>query len=178
MVAGLVCDKGEFFAHENKANLVLGGKRLTYPEFPLPVLQTIDRSIEPAHHLALDHMGFEDLHDRRNKWILCNQANLDFIPDYDPSKEKLEREVVECQDRQNCEYEGILCIKPSQSTGLTDRRLQVLQLIGKGMLNKEIAHKLKISDKTVAAHTKYLREATGCHRKADLALYAKSINLI
>ena len=178
MIAGLVCNNGEFFTHDHENHLVFDGQRVPYAEFPIEVLQVIDNSIEPAHQKALDTMDIRDIDSRRNKWLSCNQANLDFVADYNPNKSKLEREVVQCGQRSSCDQNGILCLSPSQASGLTNRRLQVLKCIGKGMLDKEIAVKLKISEKTVRAHNKYLREFTGCHRKADLALYAKKINLI
>lgn len=178
MIAGLVDPNGEFFHHERQNHLVFGGRRLSYVEFPLPVIQVIDNSIAPEHLKSLIKMGFTNIDDQRNKWLLCNQANLDFVADYDANKLTLTREVVECSERLSCDQNGILCVSPSQASGLTNRRLQVLQCIGEGMLDKEIAEKLKISEKTVRVHNKYLRDFTGCHRKTDLALHAKKINLI
>lgn len=178
MIAGLVCDNGEIFSHEGKSNMVFGGKRISFQNFPLAVIQKIDNSITPTQNQALDEMGIKSLVDRRHKWTLCNQASLDFIADFDPKKQNLTREVVECNLRGVCQQEGKLCLTHAQASGLTFRELEVLTLIGLGYLNKEIADQLNISINTVPVFTKHLRDKTGCFRKADLALYARKLNLI
>ena len=50
---------------------------------------------------------------------------------------------------------------------LPDRRRQVLELMARGMLNKQIAWKLKISEKTVKMHRSLLLEQLGVATSAD-----------
>lgn len=178
MIAGLTCTGGEFFAQNGLNHLIIGGSVLKYPEFPLPVLKLTDNSITPRNHRALDEMNISSLHDRRNKWIRCNLANLDHVPDYQPGEKTLAREVVACEERGQCKQEGFLCLTLTQSTGLTSREIETLTYIGLGLLDKEIAFKMGISENTVAVHTKHLREKTGCLRKAELAIKAKELNLV
>ena len=51
--------------------------------------------------------------------------------------------------------------------GLTPRQRQVLQLMAQGLLNKQIAYKLGISDKTVKMHRAALLSALGARVSAD-----------
>lgn len=178
MIAGLICTGGEIFGQNGVNHLILGGSCLTYPEFPLPILNQIDNSITPRNHRALDDMGIIKLDERRNKWMLCNQSSLDHVADYSPVSKTLAREVVPCKERGRCKQEGTLCLTLSQSTGLTTREIETLTNIGLGLLDKEIAYKMGISENTVSVHTKHLREKTGCQRKAELAIRAKDLNLV
>jgi PAS domain S-box-containing protein len=51
--------------------------------------------------------------------------------------------------------------------GLPDRRRQVLELMARGLLNKQIAWELKISEKTVKMHRALLLEQLGVATSAD-----------
>ena len=51
--------------------------------------------------------------------------------------------------------------------GLPDRRRQVLELMARGLLNKQIAWQLKISEKTVKMHRALLLEQLGVATSAD-----------
>ena len=55
---------------------------------------------------------------------------------------------------------------------LTAREREVLQLIGEGNSNKEIAARLFLSTLTVETHRKKILEKLGLHGTADLILYA------
>ena len=55
---------------------------------------------------------------------------------------------------------------------LTDREREVLQLIAEGYSNREIAHNLNISIKTVGVHRTNLMEKLEIHNIADLVKYA------
>ena len=50
---------------------------------------------------------------------------------------------------------------------LPDRRRQVLELMARGLLNKQIAWELKISEKTVKMHRALLLEQLGVATSAD-----------
>jgi len=55
---------------------------------------------------------------------------------------------------------------------LTRREREILQLIGEGLTNKEIAGKLRISLNTVNVHRKNIMAKLNIHRKANLIRYA------
>lgn len=55
---------------------------------------------------------------------------------------------------------------------LTDRELQVMRCIGRGMSNQEIADDLIISTKTVESHREHLKQKLGLATSGDLLRYA------
>ena len=56
-------------------------------------------------------------------------------------------------------------------SGLTKREREVLQLIGEGCTNKEIAQKLNLYLNTVQVHRRNLMQKLNIHRQADLIRY-------
>lgn len=55
---------------------------------------------------------------------------------------------------------------------LTDRELQVFELIGKGLGSKQIGDQLHISPRTVDAHRSHIKEKLGLRDANDLILHA------
>ena len=55
---------------------------------------------------------------------------------------------------------------------LTSREREVLQLLGEGKSNKEVAHLLNLSPYTVETHRSNLMEKLNLHSVPDLILYA------
>lgn len=66
----------------------------------------------------------------------------------------------------------------SEETDLTDRELEVLELICKEYTNAEIAEKLYISVRTVDAHRRNLLQKTGARNTAGLVRYALKHDLL
>jgi DNA-binding NarL/FixJ family response regulator len=60
---------------------------------------------------------------------------------------------------------------------LPPRQRQVLELIAQGLLNKQIAWELKISEKTVKMHRALLMERLGVPTSADLIRLAVEAGL-
>ncbi len=63
-------------------------------------------------------------------------------------------------------------------TDLTDRELEVLELISYEHTNQEIAEKLNISVRTVDAHRRNILQKTGARNTAGLVRFAMENNLI
>jgi len=61
---------------------------------------------------------------------------------------------------------------------LTPRELQVLQLICRGLSNREIAAELQLSANTVAVHRANIMNALGVHKTAELVVYALQKGLV
>jgi HD-GYP domain-containing protein (c-di-GMP phosphodiesterase class II)/DNA-binding CsgD family transcriptional regulator len=62
--------------------------------------------------------------------------------------------------------------------GLTDREVEVLRLLARGMSNKEIAARLVISPKTVGAHLEHIYAKLGVGNRALAGLFAARHGLI
>ena len=63
-------------------------------------------------------------------------------------------------------------VNPQMQPGLSLREIMVLQLLVKGLTNKEIADKLNISLTTVITHRKNIQEKTGMKSLSSLTVYA------
>ena len=63
--------------------------------------------------------------------------------------------------------------QPEPAALLTDRALEVLRLVEKGMTNKAIARELGISEKTVKAHLTRVFNSLGVEGRTQAALWAR-----
>lgn len=61
---------------------------------------------------------------------------------------------------------------PAENHELTAREIEVLVLITKGFINKEIAHKLNIGLTTIITHRKNITEKLGIKSVSGLTIYA------
>src|SRR4029077_7796216 len=63
-------------------------------------------------------------------------------------------------------------LKGERNAGLTQRELEVLQMIVDGKSNKEIATVLDLSANTIAVHRANIMNTLGIHKTAELVVYA------
>lgn len=57
---------------------------------------------------------------------------------------------------------------------LTDREMEILDLVAQGLSNNEIGEKLFISPATVKTHVSRIMQKTDCHSRAQLVVYYNS----
>ena len=69
-------------------------------------------------------------------------------------------------------------LKGERSGSLTQRELEVLQMIVEGKSNKEIAAVLDLSANTVAVHRANIMNSLGIHKTAELVVYAIRAGLV
>jgi len=62
--------------------------------------------------------------------------------------------------------------------GLTDREVEVVRLVARGLTNKEIASALDISVKTAGHHVQHIFEKVGVTTRAAAALFAMQNGLV
>ncbi|PYX51748.1 MAG: DNA-binding response regulator [Acidobacteria bacterium] len=69
-------------------------------------------------------------------------------------------------------------LKGERSAALTQRELEVLQMIVNGKSNKEIATELDLSANTIAVHRANIMNSLGIHKTAELVVYAIRAGLV
>jgi DNA-binding NarL/FixJ family response regulator len=69
-------------------------------------------------------------------------------------------------------------LKGERNSALTQRELEVLQMIVDGKSNKEIATALDLSANTVAVHRANIMNTLGIHKTAELVVYAIRAGLV
>ena len=67
---------------------------------------------------------------------------------------------------------------PDSPEALTERETDVLRLLAQGKSNKEIAHQLSLSEKTVKTHVSNILAKLGVPSRTQAALYAVRIGLV
>lgn len=91
----------------------------------------------------------------------------DRILDVYANEKKIEEALkrIFCRDAQALEREA-------EENDLSSREIEVLVLVAKGLINKEIADKLNISLTTVISHRKNITEKLGIKSVSGLTIYA------
>lgn len=67
---------------------------------------------------------------------------------------------------------------PARPAGLTDREIEVLRLVARGLTNKEIASELAISPKTAGHHLEHVFEKLGVRTRAAATMIAMQRGLV
>ena len=68
--------------------------------------------------------------------------------------------------------------KDLEQITLTKREIEIIRLIDNGLINKEIAKKLFISEQTVTTHRKSILRKTGAHNVSTLLNFARKAQII
>jgi HD-GYP domain-containing protein (c-di-GMP phosphodiesterase class II) len=63
-------------------------------------------------------------------------------------------------------------LRSSWPDGLTDREVDVVRLLARGLTNRQIARELVLSERTVAHHIEHILAKTGASTRGSAALYA------
>jgi DNA-binding NarL/FixJ family response regulator len=82
------------------------------------------------------------------------------------------RRVVDGETVLDSQLERPSALRGERNAALTQRELQILQMIVDGKSNKEIAAALDLSANTVAVHRANMMDALGIHKTAELVVYA------
>ena len=72
---------------------------------------------------------------------------------------------------------GVPTIHVPHHVELTPTELKVVQLVAKGMANREIAEKLKVSQRTIESHVSNMLNKTSLNNRTELARWAIESNM-
>jgi DNA-binding CsgD family transcriptional regulator len=127
---------------------------------------------------ALLMLGITNTDAKLEKFCGCNFGLFDGTADFDGER-FCHEEYVPCTMRDSCPVNGVLC-NPLTINGnaLTHRQSEVLILVGRACLNKEIAAELGISNETVKKHVLHLQQLSGSMNKKDLVYIAAKKQLV
>lgn len=172
----------EFYACNNMAAYcITAGNVVTVDGFSDEILSVIrkDMALHPDKLKGIAAMGVTGDLEVLNQYVVCNYGGFDNSPDL-VNGELMHKEYWPCPKRGTCRQEGIVCdgLKTESGKYLTPAEIKVTSMVGKGYLDKEIANELCIAESTVATHTQNIREKAGLKRKAEIAVFAKTHNLI
>lgn len=69
-------------------------------------------------------------------------------------------------------------VRAEHPAGLTDRELEVLRLVARGLTNKEVATRLEISTRTAGHHLEHVFEKLGVNTRAGATMFAMQHRLV
>ena len=135
-----------------------------------------------AHYFVSTQIYFEHstfFLQRRPKTIVLaagEQPSLSGVPtlNFCLPQEKLVKSIMQLRNygHEMTHHPVTTSPMPQQEHDLSPREIEVLILITKGFINKEIADKLNISLTTVISHRKNITEKLGIKSVSGLAIYA------
>lgn len=172
---------------ENNTLAVLGLKQLLQAVIPVMDVDTFGTFAELEQHspdayvhyfisveVLQSHRAF--FAERRRKTIvLTPEPSADAIFEgfhslsFAQSEQELTRSILHLQQHA---HSGGRHLPPMEVKELTKREIEVMKLIVKGYINKEIADKLYIGLSTVVTHRKNIMEKLGLKSVSALTIYA------
>jgi DNA-binding NarL/FixJ family response regulator len=69
-------------------------------------------------------------------------------------------------------------VRYDRIAGLSEREIEVLQLIARGLSNRQMAQRLSISEKTVGTHVMHIYTKIGCSTRSTATLFAMQHHLL
>lgn len=108
-------------------------------------------------------------------YVVKTQATADLVQ---AIKATLQGEVYLSPGISESVVNAALAKGTSKADPLTQRERQILQLVAEGLSNKEVAHQLDMSVKTVESHRSNLMKKLDLHETAGLVRHAIRIGLI
>ena len=178
--AGLIDANYEFFEKDGDLFFLNRGQVSPFSDLELKYMEIIREDLEdhPRALKAMEKIGIIDPITQVKQWALCNFGDFDNKADL-TADGVIIREHVHCAKRGSCPFEGNICQPVLVENGtITAREIQVIRLIARDLLDKQIADFMGISVKTVAVHIQHLEHKIGCHSKAGITAYAFRNNLI
>lgn len=177
--AGLTDMNIEFFAKDGDLFSIQDGKTYRYPEMPHAHTQfLIDRLVEdPSGQKTMIGIPVDQ---KLKIYGVCRFGACNHIPDSSENGECQDhQEYYDCGIRKRCPFEGKRCKEILTENGiLTSHQVQIMILVAKGLLNKEIADVMEISESTVANHIASISVKINGRNRVDIAMYVKERGIV
>ena len=123
---------------------------------------------------AIEDKKYKDFISVR-RFIKCNLGAYDNMIDLD-EEWNFQFEFVGCPLRGECKFDQIIC-SPKFDTKLSERQLEVMELICEGFTDSQVADRLFISLNTVNNHRKNSLKKLGMHSTKEFVLYANKYKI-
>lgn len=178
---GLVDNAVEFFIHKHEVECLYQGIRYSFNKIPAHIIEVVENDMmaNPKALKALADWDITDQNEQIRQYIACRFGGFDYQADISADGLIQPAEYIDCGRRGSCAYEGKLCTSLLLVNGIATRReIEVLKMIGKSFLDKEICDQLNISQDTLRNHKDSLSQKAGVERKPSLAILAHKLNLI
>jgi DNA-binding NarL/FixJ family response regulator len=65
--------------------------------------------------------------------------------------------------------------QPASASALTERQMKVVEAVGHGFANKQIAHKLKMSENTVKVHLRHIMKKLNVRNRTEIAIKTREL---
>src|SRR5258708_6465291 len=65
--------------------------------------------------------------------------------------------------------------QPAAANALTERQMKVVEAVGHGFANKQIAHKLKMSENTVKVHLRHIMKKLNVRNRTEIAIMTREL---
>jgi len=171
--AGLTDSNLEFFAHGRELFSLQSGNRYQFPDMPAEHLIFLQQTLD-EDTVAQETLATVPEDEKLRIYGICRFGGCNSIPDSTDGECTDQSEYFDCGIRGRCEYEGKRCKEVVTYQGvITLRQLQIMILVSRGLLNKEIADQLNISEHTVANHMANIFVKIGGRNRVDISNFIK-----
>jgi DNA-binding CsgD family transcriptional regulator len=171
--AGLTDNNLEFFSLNGELYSLSNGIRHQIPECPVEHLQFLQNQLD-ADPIAQETLTNVPDDHKLKVYGICRFGACNSTPDGVDNNCIDKTEYFDCGIRGRCEFEGKRCKELVTDAGvLSFRQLQIMILVSRGLLNKEIADQLNISENTVANHLANIHPKIGGRTRVDIATFVK-----
>ena len=134
-----------------------------FKEIPILVLSMHEESLHAKRCLLAGAKGYLMKHETKDSIITAIRKIF-------AGKKYISQRVMDTfLDKFGEELEPV---QESPAIGLTDRELEIFQMIGKGFSSGQIAEKLNLSVKTISAHRERIKQKLGAKTSGELVRYA------
>jgi DNA-binding NarL/FixJ family response regulator len=136
-----------------------------YPELPILVLSQFDEGLYAERALRAGAQGYVMKHE-------ATEVMLNAIGSILNGELHLSRRMAVLVLNKFLHHKPARAASPVES--LSDRELQVFQMVGAGITTRQIALKLNLSVKTIETHRENIKHKLGLHAGPDLVRHAAS----